>query len=270
MLQRALTGAVFVIIMVAAILVHPITAYTLFWIFTVIGLNEFFSLAKNSGTKPQRAAGILAGIVLYGLTGLHFLYPEKNLVQYAFIIPFLLFIFELYRKTSTPLQNIAVSLLGAIYVAFPFALLLYFATLDTDGFLYVYNPWILLGYIILIWTNDTGAYLAGTFMGKKKFFPKHSPKKTWEGFIGGVIMSLIVAIVLFKTVEMLSLFSWIIIALLVSVGGTLGDLTESMFKRSAGVKDSGKLMPGHGGVLDRFDAVFISAPFVWIYLSALY
>ena len=168
-----------------------------------------------------------------------------------------------------PIFNIGVSLMGIVYVAIPFALLSYLIVFDKDAMTGIYNPNILLGYLFLIWTSDTCAYLAGRSFGKRKLFNRISPKKTWEGAAGGFILSLILAYVLSIYFTSLTIPNWLIIAAIVVITGIFGDLTESMFKRSVGIKDSGVLLPGHGGILDRFDAVFISAPCIWVYLSII-
>ena len=129
-----------------------------------------------------------------------------------------------------------------------------------------YSPNIILGFFFIMWANDTGAYLTGRALGKHKFFPRISPNKTWEGTIGGIIIGVLIAYLNHFWFENLSVTNWFILGLIITVFGTLGDLVESMFKRAAKVKDSGKIMPGHGGVLDRFDSTLLAAPMVWLYL----
>jgi phosphatidate cytidylyltransferase len=176
---------------------------------------------------------------------------------------FLSFIFEIYRKTTRPFTNIAITLLGIIYISVPFSLLLTFARPD------VMHKWglpvVLVGYFAFTWIYDTGAYLYGKQFGKHKFFERISPKKTWEGTIAGAIITLLFATLFSLIVNELPYYDWYILALLVIFFGTHGDLAESMLKRSLGIKDSGKILPGHGGVLDRFDTMLISAPFVFLY-----
>ena len=125
---------------------------------------------------------------------------------------------------------------------------------------------IIIGFFILLWSSDTGAYLAGRFFGKHKLFERISPKKTWEGSIGGGVLSLIAAYVISLFFHNIELKDWMILAIITVVGGGLGDLVESMHKRNLNVKDSGNLLPGHGGILDRFDGLFIAVPFIYAYL----
>jgi phosphatidate cytidylyltransferase len=131
----------------------------------------------------------------------------------------------------------------------------------------IFSPGIIIGFFILIWANDTGAYLTGMSLGKHKLMERISPKKTWEGFIGGIIIAALVAWFLSDWLGVVNRFSWVIISMIISVAGTYGDLVESMLKRSTGVKDSGTIMPGHGGFLDRFDSAVVSFPLVYLFIS---
>jgi len=179
----------------------------------------------------------------------------------------LTFIIELFRKNDTPFVNVAYTLLGVLYIVLPFAMLFHLGFYTNNSFSEHYSYQIILGIFILLWTNDTGAYLSGRFFGKHKLFERISPKKTWEGAIGGGILALIVAYVISIYFTNLTLTDWIITGALIVVFGDLGDLIESMLKRSFGIKDSGKLLPGHGGILDRFDALLLAVPFVYSYLQ---
>jgi phosphatidate cytidylyltransferase len=269
MLQRAITGAVFLIVLLGAIIIHPVLLFFLFLILTIIGTSEFYAIAKKAGAKVLIIPGILATTIVFALFTSYFLFktPGVKYLSLTLILPFIAMIVELYRKTKNPVFNIATLLSSIIYIALPFAFVCSFAV--AADFSINYNPNILLGYFFLVWTSDTGAYLAGRAFGKHKLFERISPKKTWEGFIGGLILSVIIAYVLSVYFTELKLIHWIVTSVIIVVTGAYGDLVESMFKRSTGVKDSGKLMPGHGGVLDRFDAVLFSAPFVWAYLTLI-
>ena len=176
------------------------------------------------------------------------------------IVP-LMFICELYRRSETPIANIATSLLGTLYVALPMAMLLVVPMLLGAG---EWNPWIMIFYIFIIWANDVFAYLFGITLGRHRLFERISPKKSWEGFFGGLLgavaMGYVAATVLEASVAM-----WIGVALVAAISGVFGDLVESMMKRSIDIKDSGNIIPGHGGWLDRFDALILSAPFVFVY-----
>ena len=271
MLKRTITGIFFVTILLSAIIIHPGTLFILFLLLTLLGLYEFYGMAGKTGVQAQKKAGILIGLLVYASLSSYYLFDFVQLkhLSLCLVLPFLLFIAELYRKSPIPIFNIGVSIMGIIYVAIPFALLSYLAVFDKGSEAGVYNPNILLGYLFLIWTSDTFAYLAGRSFGKRKLFSRLSPKKTWEGAAGGFILSLVLAYVLSLYFTSLSFHNWLIIASIVVITGIFGDLTESMFKRSVNIKDSGVLLPGHGGILDRFDAVFISAPFIWAYLSII-
>ena len=173
----------------------------------------------------------------------------------------MLFICELYRKGVNPLANIAATLLGVFYVALPLSLMLYMPLIGSEA----WNPWVLIAYIVIVWSNDVFAYLFGMTFGRHRLFERLSPKKSWEGFFGGLVGAVVAGVVAAHLMEQ-SMVVWAALALLISVTAVLGDLAESMFKRAADVKDSGALIPGHGGVLDRFDALLLSAPFVFVYM----
>jgi phosphatidate cytidylyltransferase len=269
MVKRSITGVFFLLVMISAIIYNPISLMLLFLLLTIAGVIEFNKIAAKSGIKIPSFSSLTTGILTYLILTAYFLFQLSKWLPLLVLFPTIILITELFRKSNQPLQSIAVSIFPAIYISMPFSILCYFANFENEYMFGKYDFWLVLGFFILIWTNDTGAYLSGTFFGKKQLFPRHSPKKTWEGFIGGLVLALIAGFFLSELSDIVSLYSWLVIALIISVCGTFGDLAESMFKRKAGVKDSGNLMPGHGGVLDRFDAVFTSAPLVWVYLSLI-
>lgn len=269
-LKRSITGSIFVLVLISAIELSQISCLILFGLLTTLGIWEFYRLVLKTGAQPQKVLGSLAGTLSFILFGLIF-YNYLDLKYLSLIIPlvFLIFCTELYRKKENPYTNIAFTILGILYIAFPFACLIYFSSYSSSDYLGNYNPSVLLGYFFLLWANDTGAYLFGRKFGKTKLFERISPKKTWEGTIGGGIFSLTVAWIIANYFELLSLQQWMILSIIVVIFGSLGDLTESLFKRSINVKDSGNILPGHGGILDRFDGVFISAPMVYVYLNII-
>jgi phosphatidate cytidylyltransferase len=169
---------------------------------------------------------------------------------------------ELYRKKQQPFMNIAFTLLGVLYVAVPFTLLI---LLGFDQERYSWH--IILGPIFLIWAADTGGYIFGRSLGRTKLFERISPGKTWEGWLGGTLLCLAVAYGMSWVLVDLDWRQWLGIGAIVSVFGVLGDLVESMLKRSLQVKDSGRLLPGHGGILDRFDSLLMVTPFIVAYLK---
>ncbi len=262
---RTITGVVLVILVIAAIISGQYSFALLFLIFTMIGLWEFYTLVERAGVFPNKPAGIFAGIVLFAsnaLVAMDTLEVQWLLLNFLFI--FVIFLYELYRNDPNPFTNIAFTFFGLLYVAVPFSLLNYF---PNPGFTPAgHHCSILLGFFFLVWINETGAYVLGSALGKHKLFERVSPKKTWEGVIGGGILSLCTAWLISLFYLQINLFDWLIIALIVVVFGSYGDLFESMFKRSINAKDSGTILPGHGGVLDRFDGVFMAAPFVFVYL----
>ena len=184
------------------------------------------------------------------------------------LIPLLFFTFslliiELYLKAELPFNNTALTMFSLLYLAMPFSLLTYLSFSEIG----IFSPNIVAGILFLTWANDSFAYLVGSKIGKTPFFLRVSPKKTWEGTIGGGVFCMITAGIIAQIFTQLSLIDWLIIGAIIAVFGTIGDLVESLLKRSVGVKDSGSFMPGHGGFLDRFDAFIFCIPFVYFYLS---
>lgn len=263
MKTRAITGFFFVLVMLAAVLLGEKTFAAFFILLSLLCLDEFYRLVKTDTLKPQRITGALLALSIFIPVLLHLNhFDEKNSLIIAIPIAVLIFISELYRKSKVPYQNIGLTFLGIILTILPFC---FFAGIGfADG---SYNFHYSLGFLILLWSSDTGAYLFGRSIGKNKLFEKHSPKKTWEGFFGGMIVSLLAAFILSTQFREVSYLHWAMMSLIIVIGGTYGDLCESMLKRSFDVKDSGTLLPGHGGVLDRFDGLFIAAPLVYVYLT---
>lgn len=239
------------------------TFFLLFLGLTLLGTLEFYRLVGAQGIKPNKGIGIVlaAGIFIAVFLIEKELMPGELLYL---VLPalFLTFVLELYRKQPQPFTNIALTLLGVLYIAIPFGLLHSLGYLQGE---YRWEP--ILGLLLLIWAADTGAYIAGKNFGKHKLLERISPGKTWEGWIGGTILSIVVAYVLALFFQDLELYQWIGMAVIVSVFGVLGDLTESLLKRSLNVKDSGTLLPGHGGILDRFDSLIMVIPFVVAFLK---
>ena len=276
--QRTITGAVFLVVMIGCIWYSFWSMAALFLVISVLGLWEFYSLVEKANVHLQKYLGIFSSMIFFVLFSLFSIsiYEEVfgsfkfiNFIVIIAMIPisFLFFsIMELFRQKGNPLSNISISVVGILYVVFPFSFLQIIAYHINENITPEYDSHLLLGYFFLIWSNDTFAYLVGRAIGKRKLLERISPKKTWEGFIGGIILTQGVAYIISLYFTELTMMQWFIVAAIVSVTGTLGDLVESMFKRSLGVKDSGTIFPGHGGILDRFDAVLLSSPFVVTYL----
>lgn len=231
----------------------------------LLALWEFYRMTEFDKIKPQKINGILLSLLIYSLS---FLWFTNSLgAKYMLISVFLgilILIFELYRKKEQPFSNLSHTMMGVAYVGFPFATILFFTAPPQTGYEYSFE--ILIGFLLLQWVNDSGAYFAGSLFGKHKMFPRVSPKKSWEGLMGGVVLSLIVAWLIFLLLGTISLYAWLGMSIIVSIFGTFGDLVESLYKRTVGVKDSGNLLPGHGGFLDRFDSILFSAPATWAFL----
>jgi phosphatidate cytidylyltransferase len=265
---RSLTAVFFVIAMVGSALLGQTAFSGLILVITVYSLNEFLELVSNENNQPAKWPTIIAGGVTYISLSAHAmgLVAASGLLV---IIPFvfILFITELWRNKSNPFTNIALSLSAVIYIALPFGLMMYFFDPVTISGPYHYG--IALGFLVILWLNDTGAYFVGSLIGKHKLFERISPGKTWEGSAGGAVFAILTAWGLSFIFKQLDGLQWMILALLIVISGTLGDLVESMLKRSLGIKDSGTVLPGHGGLLDRFDAVLLSAPFVFVYLALI-
>jgi len=185
---------------------------------------------------------------------------------YYLIFPIIacVYLIYLYKKDEKkPFTGIAFTFLGIVYVAIPFSLLNIIAFFTGR-----YDFELILGSLLILWANDTGAYFAGVRFGKRKLFERVSPKKSWEGSVGGTILAMAMAVVIAEmTTDFIPLTSWLCIGFIIIVGGTYGDLVESLFKRSIEIKDSGRLIPGHGGFLDRFDGLLLSAPFITAFLK---
>ena len=270
---RTITGLSMVFILLAALWFSGWVFAVIFLVITILGLWEFYGLITSETCHPQKHYGIFAGISIYVATAIICLVPwSLNIDQlWLAFIPFLLpiplffisFIIEIYRKKPNPVVNISMTTLGFFYIALPFSVLIYFTRSDVLHFLGM--PVILVGYFTFTWIYDTAAYLYGKQFGKHKFFERISPKKTWEGTIAGAVVTLVAAFGFHFLVPALPLADWLALAFMVVFFGTNGDLVESLFKRSLNIKDSGTILPGHGGILDRFDTMLISAPFVFLY-----
>lgn len=269
-IARTLTGAVFVAILVGGILGGPITFTVLFASICALTINEFGNIISRSGVAEiNKPISMLASVFLFFGFAYLGISPGNYeiLLPYLFIIMYIL-IRELYLKKGNPVNNMAYSLMTQMYIALPFALLNILAFQSTDASVAssVYSPVFPLSLFVFIWVNDTGAYCAGVLFGRHRLFERISPKKSWEGSFGGCIFSVIAAYVISFYFPVLSLGQWIGLALTVVVFGTWGDLVESLIKRRIGIKDSGNILPGHGGLLDRFDSTLMAVQAAVLYL----
>jgi phosphatidate cytidylyltransferase len=264
--KRFATGLTGAFIMISAILWSETSFLLLLILMVVLGILEFYRLVRQDEIKPQVSAGLLICIIPFIPPLLHSAFEiPLNLLPALLLLPPVIFIRELYTHSLKPFTNISYTLLGAIYICAPLFMFYMFGFQSSSGMAESYNGLNILGYFFILWGTDIGAYFIGKNFGKHKFFERISPKKTWEGFFGGVITGLITAYVISLYINSFTSADWMITGILIIIFGSLGDLVESMLKRSLHVKDSGTLLPGHGGVLDRFDGLFISAPFVFVY-----
>lgn len=268
--ERTLTAILFVIVLLGSIIQSEFASSILFFIIILLCQREFYNFFKPTEIKPQKLVGTIGGLSFFTLSvaASQFSLTGKSLFLITPVI-FIIFVIELFRNRPQPIPNIAFTILGIIYIAVPFTLLHELSYFSKTGFSESYNYEVLMGYFFVLWANDTGAYLIGKNFGKTKLFERISPKKTWEGSIGGALLGILVGYCNYLIFPEISLAIWLGIALIIVVFGSLGDLVESLFKRSMNMKDSGKILPGHGGVLDRFDGIFISAPMVYTFLRLI-
>ncbi|MFN8257987.1 MAG: phosphatidate cytidylyltransferase [Bacteroidales bacterium] len=265
-LTRVVTSAVFVIVLIGGILLNPVSFFILFGIIVVLGLFEFYKISSNETQNPQIYPGILLGVFIYtALMLISSAIAGIDLLIYVIPLVLIILISELYRKKTNPLANISITLLGSLYVAVPFGLLgfMVFSSHEIVNF----DPSLLIAYFAIIWVNDSAAYIVGSAIGRHRLFERISPKKSWEGFFGGAICSLLVAYLISIVYVKIKLTDSLAIAVCTFTFGTFGDLFESLLKRSVNIKDSGHLLPGHGGILDRFDSLILSSPIVFVYLT---
>jgi len=257
MLVRAITGLFFVSFIILATIFGSWYFQVLFGVVAILALNEFYSLFKDSNVKPNLSQGVIVGALIYLVS----LYSINEQVLSVYLIGLLVILFplvgfaELYRKKVTPFQNMGVTVIGLFYVVLPFVLI-NVMRLNTDNF------WPVLSIFILTWCSDTFAYLVGRKIGKRKLFERISPNKSWEGFVGGLLFSVLAGLIIAYFTDD-SFVKYVVYGIVISSFGTLGDLVESMLKRSLKIKDSGTILPGHGGLLDRFDAVIFVIPIIY-------
>ncbi|MFK8055903.1 MAG: phosphatidate cytidylyltransferase [Saprospiraceae bacterium] len=268
---RAISAVIFVALILGGLLGGPYSFMALFSIVTALCLYEFYSMVLDRYQRRDRvriglglafglAPHLIASAVLFDWL------PNREELLFALILAFfpllfLMFIYELFAASKHPFENVGMMVMGTVYIGAPFAMLDYIAYQSGQ-----FDWQLVLGILLLTWLSDTGAYLAGSTLGKTKLLPRISPKKTWEGFAGGAVLVLISSYILGEYLPVIRHRDWFAIAVIVIIFGSLGDLIESMLKRSIFVKDSGKLLPGHGGLLDRFDAFIFLLPFVSAYL----
>lgn len=232
----------------------------MFALVVFVGMTELHRMMDADNVRTQKTLAYVLGLAVWVLSTLQLLAGLDG-KYWLLVVPMVagVFVAELFRAKERPFWNVAATLLIPFYVVVPFVFLQKLAFVSGE-----YNPILVLSFFALVWVNDTGAYLVGVTMGKRRLFPRISPKKSWEGFVGGVLFAVALSYGLSVWIDQYHSLLWMATGLVVAVTGTLGDLTESMLKRAMEVKDSGSVLPGHGGVLDRFDAFTFAAPLVYV------
>jgi phosphatidate cytidylyltransferase len=275
---RTFSGFFFVLIILGSIWIDKYAFVAVFAIISGWTVFEFHKLTnQQKDVQVVSVLAVIGAVILFLTSFLHstgiLKYPSFSFYGLYIVI---VLIAELFRKKENPINNWAYFLLGQIIIALPFSLLNFigFMVTDNPGMLFSgageYNPLMLMAVFVTIWVNDTGAYIFGVTLGKHRMFERVSPKKSWEGFIGGGLTALLSGYIFSLIVPEISLIQWLIFSEIVVIFGTFGDLMESLMKRTVHVKDSGDVIPGHGGLLDRFDSMLLVAPAIFIYLSFLF
>lgn len=266
---RVITGAAYVAAIFAALFTTMPVFFAVFGIIMLFALNEFYKNLKVKDITVDLVLSNALAVGIYLLPIVKFYSIEFPLLSIVIVLALALFAIELFRNDEQPFQRIAFSLCGIIYVCVPFSLLALYKVENSVDFFCTFAP---SSYMILLlfaftWINDTFAYLTGMLLGKHPLCPKISPKKTIEGFAGGCFFTIVcAAVIAYVYMEGMELHI-VGLAVLIVIVSTLGDMVESRFKRWVGVKDSGKMLPGHGGFLDRFDSVIFSIPIFFAYLQ---
>lgn len=274
---RTITGILFVAVVVCSFL-RPQAMVLLFALITGLTIWEFTGLVNDrEKVTVNRLISTVAGVYFFfAVAGF-----SSDLTPSAVFIPYLvsiiyLMVAELYLKNEDPIHDWAYTMMAQLYIALPFSLLNTLAFHLTPQGLVTYDSVLPLSVFVFLWMNDTGAYLCGSLLGKHKLFPRISPGKSWEGSIGGGILVIAVAVLVWYLTDQnqlnqlgLTAIEWAGLGLTVVIFGTWGDLVESLFKRTLGIKDSGNILPGHGGMLDRFDSSLLAIPAAVVYLYTI-
>jgi len=265
LLQRIITGIIFGIVLIEGILWNEYSLVSLFFLLILLASKEYISLSNHCGIRPSPVLIYMGNILVFS-TGIYLPVMKGYLGIRPFDIALLstigilwlstLILTEVFNAKESPLQNMGASVFSIFYIGIPFTLLLT-TSIDSDG---LFAPLRVLFFFFFMWASDTGAYFSGRLFGKRKLMERLSPKKTIEGMVGGIISSGLVGWGAFYAIGVFPLVYWILAGVILAFAGTFGDLTESMLKRQAGIKDSGTILPGHGGVLDRFDSTLLAAP----------
>lgn len=256
-LVRTLSGAVYIGVILLGLAINPLTALLVMGLFDLLALWEFATLLNHSklGAQPLVLTG--SGIMVF--LALAFVGSDYRVALVIPLLAVIVCVIELFRKVNRPIENASSIVFSWFYIVFPLFVMCYLGGNDSD-----FHPIIPIGMLLIVWTNDTFAFLTGKFLGKTPLFPRVSPKKTIEGSVGGLAFALLCSILIAYFAQM-ELKYWILATAVIVPSAALGDLVESAFKRSLNVKDSGNLIPGHGGILDRMDASLLAAPVFFVF-----
>lgn len=264
LLKRSITAVVYGIVVLGCALGGKFTFPVLGLLFIIISMLEFLYMQEKQGLHPLKMYTIFTGAAIFAVT---YTWAIGLIGNNYFVLLLLLFLVlvsaELFRNKVDPFGNIAMSLLAVVYIALPVSLMS-FLVLPGNGA--AYDPRLFIYVVVQIWAFDTGAYLSGVTFGRHKLSPRLSPNKSWEGIAGGVVFVILAAVITSTFYQPFDMPGMVIAAILVAFGSTLGDLAESMLKRSAEVKDSGTLLPGHGGLLDRIDSLLFVVPLLYVFM----
>jgi phosphatidate cytidylyltransferase len=257
---------VYVAVIVAAVYVHPLLFAGVFSLIVGQMIRELYLLLKFDAPLWLRRLGIAGGMYLFAASCLY----AGSYAGYEIYLPYIiilsvLLISELYIRPSDPVGRWGAMLFAQCYCAGTISLLSFIPYMTSP----VYDPLPVLMIFVFIWLNDTGAFLIGSRLGKRRLFPRISPRKSWEGFWGGILTVAAASFLCAYFFRGTAWWQWLIFALITAVAATWGDLIESLLKRTCGVKDSGKILPGHGGMLDRFDSAIFASPFVYVFFEII-
>jgi phosphatidate cytidylyltransferase len=265
LVKRTLSGIIYLIVIIGALFLGKYAYGTVFLAAGIIALLEYFDLNGMPRFSQAKITGLVIGAFLFVLSCL----VASRVLEFKYfsvIVLLLMFSFlqALYVRKEGFMTELSKALTGVLYIFIPLSLLNYLVFFPAENFLYTHR--IVLGILSLVWINDTGAYVTGSLFGKHKLFPRVSPGKSWEGFVGGTLFTIAAGWWMDRIMGILTNTDWLILAMVVSVFGVFGDLTESLIKRNANRKDSGTLIPGHGGMLDRIDSLLFVIPVSVVYL----
>lgn len=260
---RTISGAVFIAIIITCVVLGGYYLMACLGVFSLVGMYEFVKMVNSKDAKLPYGLTLVSGLILYLTISLG-AFSTTLVLAIAMLILIVNWSYYIWSQNGNPIVNVAYSTFGLLYCVLPFALMNLFSSVFSEHYYLLYL-------FLIVWTNDTFAYLSGRFFGKTKLFERISPKKTWEGTVGGLIFSAIASVIIAYFIGGNIVF-WLISSQIIAVGAIVGDLFESLLKRSLEVKDSGTIIPGHGGILDRFDAAMFAAPlfFGWLLIYSIF